>query len=452
MGISGYEAFLLITVSPMVLGIRPLRRVMADYRGVFFLLSLVGLASYLVQDPVTRLTMTAIGLGISMTTWMATWFEAKTRVGSLERSILIWGVGLLMHNVVKMAWWTENPIWPIMNRKTGGWNAIGIILAIVASIELLVRDMTNRATSASSSSPEQELANNTGAGSVGGRSSSWLMASFGFGSVLFALHSMYTDSSTIMRWTVDGYPNYGPEPIPWGIVTIAALGLGLLISPMRRLTTSLAWYAVGCAACSVFYGFPAWHGYYGGLVLGFYLMSIMPATMRAITTHPPFKTLLTGFMVYNVLCLAHVWVVAYAFVPGGVYARERTNWVLASVMLLVGCGVYNARKQAALDIQMKKMVQLHIIKTARFLTRAAVAVLLVCSVLIAANRSFSAVTPAPYHPAEKAFTAGIWTIHFALDDDMWASEVRMRDVIRELELDVLGKEGNMLETNDKKGD
>jgi hypothetical protein len=35
-------------------------------------------------------------------------------------------------------------------------------------------------------------------------------------------------------------------------------------------------------------------------------------------------------------------------------------------------------------------------------------------------------------------TAGIWTIHFGLDNDMWASEVRMRNVIQELEMDVVG--------------
>ncbi|KAI9493497.1 Frag1/DRAM/Sfk1 family-domain-containing protein [Zychaea mexicana] len=437
MGISGYEAFLLITISPMVLGIRPLRRVMAKYRGVFHILSLVGLASYLQQDPALRLTMTACGLGLSVTTWMATWFEARAHVGSLERSILIWGVGLLMHNVVKMAWWTENPIWPIMHAANGGWNEIGIVLAFVASIEVIIRDVT------SPTAPEHDLSESTSSspispGANGSGNSSWLMAASGFGAVLFALHSMYTDSSAIMRYTVDGYPNYGPEPIPWGVATITALTGGLLVSSSRRLTTSPAYYVVGCLACAAFYCFSAWKAYYAGLVLGFYLMSVMPALARAITTHPPFKTLFTAFMVYNLLCLAHVWVVAYAFVPAGVYLRERIHWVLGAVMFLIGCGVVNARKQATWDVQFKKMVQLHIVKSARSLTRVASLFVVVASVLVAANRSFSAVTPAPYHPAEKSFNAAIWTIHFALDDDMWASEMRMRDVIQELELDVVG--------------
>ncbi|CAI4927220.1 CRE_HP_G0020960.mRNA.1.CDS.1 [Saccharomyces cerevisiae] len=30
--------------------------------------------------------------------------------------------------------------------------------------------------------------------------------------------------------------------------------------------------------------------------------------------------------------------------------------------------------------------------------------------------------PQPYHPDSQLITAGIWTIHFGLDNDMWASE------------------------------
>ncbi len=44
----------------------------------------------------------------------------------------------------------------------------------------------------------------------------------------------------------------------------------------------------------------------------------------------------------------------------------------------------------------------------------------------------------PYHPEDRVLTAGIWTIHFSLDNDMWSSEYRMRDLIKEMELDVVG--------------
>ncbi|KAI8342279.1 Frag1/DRAM/Sfk1 family-domain-containing protein [Chlamydoabsidia padenii] len=424
MGISGFEAFLFITLSPMILGIGPVRRLFARYRGFFHLLSLIGVASYLKVDPVWRLSLTAVGLGISLTTWCATWFETRDHVGTLDRSIMIWGLGLLVHNVMKMAWWSENPIWPIMHKANGGINEIGIALGIIASLEVFARDIANPVTLASSGNPVASKSND---------GSNWLLASAGFGSLLFALHSMYTDSSTIMRWSVDGYPAYGPEPVPWGVATIGALAFGLLLSSHRRLVTSLPWFLLGCGGCTVFYVYSGWTAFYGGLVLGMVLSSLVSVLVRSITSHGVFKTLFTSFMVYNILCLAHVWVVAYAFVPGGVYARERTNWVLGSMMLLIGAGVYNARKA---DI--KKVTQLHIVKDTRFLSRLSIAGILVSSILVALNRNLSAVSPAPFTTSAKSFTAAIWTIHFALDDDMWASEVRIRDALRDLELDVVG--------------
>jgi hypothetical protein len=433
MGISGFEAFLFITLMPVILGIAPLRRLVAKYRGIFHFLSLVGVASYLKVDPVWRLSMTAIGTGLSLTTYTASWIESKKHTGDLERSALIWGLGLVLHNVIKMAWFTENPIWPIMHKENGGWNDVGIVLGIVASVEVLLRDSSVRKAT-EQGNDLSSLSENNSTKQFG----SSLLAAAGFGSLLFALHSMYTDSSTIMRWTVDGYPNYGPEPVPWGVATIAALAVGLLIAPYRRITTSFAWYVVGCGACAVFYCYSAWTAYYGGLVLGVYLLSITPALIRGISTQPPFKTLFTSFMVYNILCLAHVWVVAYEFVPGGVYARERTDAILVAMMSLIGLGVLNANRQALQDIQ-NKLAQFHVLKHARTMTRLFVAAFVALSALVASNRLSNAKTPVPYTTTEKSFTAAIWTIHFALDNDMWASEHRMRDAIRDLELDVVGK-------------
>lgn len=431
MGISGFEAFLFITLMPIILGIAPLRRLFARYRGFFHLLSLVGVASYLKVDPIWRLSMTTFGIGISLCTWAATWIESKQHTGDLERSAIIWVLGLILSNVIKMAWFTENPIWPIMHKENGGLNDVGIVLGIIASIEVLIRDSSRR----SSIETGKDLGSIKTSTKQFGSS---LLASSGFGAVLFALHSMFTDSSTIMRWTVDGYPNYGPEPVPWGVATIAALSLGLLLSPYRRFTTSLAWYLVGTCACAVFYIYSAWTAFYGGLVMGTYFISITPAIIRGISTQPTFKTMFSSFMIYNILCLAHVWVVAYEFVPGGVYARERTDVILFTLMVLTGLGVLNANRQAVQDVQ-KKMAQFHVLKNARAMTRIFVAGLIALSALVASNRVTNAKTPAPYTTTEKSFTAAIWTIHFALDNDMWASEHRMRDAIRDLELDVVGK-------------
>jgi endonuclease/exonuclease/phosphatase family metal-dependent hydrolase len=46
--------------------------------------------------------------------------------------------------------------------------------------------------------------------------------------------------------------------------------------------------------------------------------------------------------------------------------------------------------------------------------------------------------PVPFLAEHKAFTAAIWTIHFGLDNSMWVSEERMRWILNELQVDVVG--------------
>jgi hypothetical protein len=49
----------------------------------------------------------------------------------------------------------------------------------------------------------------------------------------------------------------------------------------------------------------------------------------------------------------------------------------------------------------------------------------------------------PYHPVSRVITAGIWTVHFSLDQNMWDSSRRMSSLIKDLKLDVVG----LLETD-----
>lgn len=49
----------------------------------------------------------------------------------------------------------------------------------------------------------------------------------------------------------------------------------------------------------------------------------------------------------------------------------------------------------------------------------------------------------PYHPEARIITAGIWTVHFSLDQDMWDSTRRMSSLMKDMQLDVIG----LLETD-----
>jgi len=416
MGLSGYEVAILVTCTAGLLGIRPVRNAVRSYKGYIQLASLVGIAAYLVKDPVSRLLTVTFGLALNVLVWTSKWVENTDDPGRLERESLVWLLGLILSNVVKMAWWARNPIWPIMHPENGGANGTGLFLAILASIEAIRRH--NKTPP-----PTEKII----------RSDKWFASAAGFGTLLFAFHCLLSDTSTITRWVYKGYPDTGPMPVPWGALTIVAMSIGVVLSTSRKFVTGLPWYAVACVACGCMYYFPGWKGYYGGFVLAVYLVSVAPSFIRSVAYSPPGKTFLTAMVIYTILCLANIWTVAYAFVPAGEYLREHTDYVLMMMMGLIGLGVHAAGRSYSF-----KHAHVNVTRYSRYYTKLFLGVLIVLSTLIMLVRMPRA--PVPYHPEDKLLTAGIWTIHFALDNDMWASEVRIRDAIKELELDVIGKQ------------
>jgi hypothetical protein len=129
-------------------------------------------------------------------------------------------------------------------------------------------------------------------------------------------------------------------------LTITALAFGLLLAHLsttsiksKRFLSHPLWFLFGSASSYVLYTFRNWTGYAGGLGVGIFLMSILPLGFQAAsdasggvngtaTCHKNLalpKTYTIALAVYCALNLASVFTVAYAFVPGGVYFRERTD-------------------------------------------------------------------------------------------------------------------------------
>jgi len=421
MGISGYEAFVMVTVSPSLLAIRPLRSLVVKNLRLCHLLSLSGLLAYQIEDPVYRLFTVGFAVWMSCLSWAATWYSEGGQPGRLESKISAWTVGLIASSAIKFAWQTSNPIWPTSHAGNGGHNMLGFILAVLAVLR-----STRRSPVAGSDLAIQ-----------GRKEGSSLLAGLGMAGVFFGLHSLLSDSSTMILWTWEGYPIRGPISAPHGAVTIAAMGGGLLIGLFNdALARGWTLYGLGCVGAAVFTTSSNWTGYYGALTLATYLMAVSVPIIGSAARKSPAVTFGFGFLIYNFMVLFHVWVVAYAFVPGGPLVRERTDWVMLTTMLLIGCGVFtsvsstpaaqrkrvnaylNSRKQRSYYVYVLGAIQLFAIAIAylRFPTNDYV----------------------PYHKDDKILTAGIWTIHFSLDNEGYSSEYRMRDLIKELEIDVIG--------------
>jgi endonuclease/exonuclease/phosphatase family metal-dependent hydrolase len=381
------------------------------------LLSLSGLLAYTVKTPEYRLLVVGFSITMVCLAWPATWYAERSQLPRLEARVLAWSIGLILSSIAKFAFHTNNPVWPIMHGENGGWNKLGFALAIVAVLR----------------STRQVTESRGGQEAKGAESP--VLAGLGLAGLFFGMHSLLSDSSTMILWVWEGFPVRGPIAAN-GVLTLLAMGLGVVVGILfqESVTNWVHFVSIGLGAFLVT-GFSNWTGYSGALLLATSLMAAAPVLISSAVRNGPFSFGL-GFLFYNLLVLAHVWVVAYAFVPGGPYLREHTDWIMAAMALLVGVGMYAVPKtESRLETRHKlsKKGPNRLLSYYIYI----VAVLELFAIAISYLR-FPTNDYTPYHKDEKVITAGIWTIHFSLDNDMWSSERRIRDLIKELEVDVIG--------------
>ena len=387
---------------------------------VFHFLTLVGLLAYKIEDPVGRLLVTAFGVFSGFLAWTATFYAERGQSSRLESRVMAWSIGLILSSIAKFSYSTNNPIWPTLHAGNGGWNKLGLVLGILAVLRSTRRPTVNGGDYLPS----------------GGKKGSPVLAGLGFGGLLFGLHYFLADSSTMITWVWDGYPVRGPIPVPHGAVTIFVMGAGLVFGLFQpRIAGSWTAYGIGSLGAAVLTCKNHWTGYYGGLVVAFYLLAVTPVFISSAVRHSPGSCFGVGCVLYIFLILFHVWVVAYAFVPGGYYVREHTDWVVTTIMVAIGGGVFSStvsnsgsRSKPSVNPRGRRQRSCYIY---------VLGALQLLSVAVAYLR-FPTNDYKPYHKEDKVATFGIWTVHFGLDNNMWSSELRMRDVIKELEIDVMG--------------
>ncbi|KAF2717396.1 hypothetical protein K431DRAFT_307004 [Polychaeton citri CBS 116435] len=436
MGISGYEVAVMSTIGPVLLGVPALRRIVSNNLAIVQATTVLGLIAYSIRTPETRLGAVSFAVWQGCIAWSATWYSERGNAAKLEARTNAWLVGLIMSTIAKFSFWTNNPIWPIMYEGNGGWNKTGILLFALAIARIFTRSSSNGDAPQLLDRP---------------KGSAWFPAC-GLAGLFFALHSMLSDSSTMIMWVWEGYPVRGPLAVPHGAWTIAAMGLGLLIGLFYpTLVRSWTAYGIGAVGAALVTGFHNWTGYYGALALTMYLFAIAPALISNAVRYPPGRTFFLGFFIYNLMVLFHVWVVAYAFVPGGPLVREHTDWVVASMMIQIGCGVFSVISNASPTssrTRKPKSFSPPSNPAARRQRSYYIYILLVLQLLSVsiAYLRFPSYDYRPYHPESKSITAGIWTIHFSIDNDMWSSERRMASLLKESELDIIG----LLETDNQR--
>lgn len=427
MGISGYEVAVMSTISPALLGIRSFRAFCVGHVRLLHLMSLSGLMAWLVKTPELRLFAVSFAVWTSCLAWATTFFAERAQPHRLEARLSAWALGLIASSIAKFACYTNNPLWPIMHDENGGWNKLGLAVAVLA----ILRTPGGNAA----------LGSSAPVSTVKGGSS--LLAGLGLSGVFFAMHSLLSDSSTMILWVWEGYPIRGPISVPHGVLTIAAMGFGVLVGLYSPdIVLSWSFFGVASIGAALLTGRANWTGYYGALALAVCVMAYCPVLVNAATKHAPGRTFFIGFFFYNFLVLFHVWVVAYAFVPGGPLVREHTDWVMTTTMVMIGCGVFSAKAATPVAGHSAEKEKFRPASGRASQWRKYYVCVLVALELLATGVAYVRLNNyypyVPHHPDSKLITAGIWTIHFSLDNDMWSSELRMRDLIKELEIDVIG--------------
>lgn len=427
MGISGWEVFCLSPAGAFLLASGSIRSFVIENVRYVHLASLTGLLGFLVISPELRLTMVGFGVAMSCTAWSATWYAERSMPARLEARALAWAIGLIASSIAKFAFHTNNPIWPIVHAENGGWNYTGLVLAVLALLRSTRRVTDSRGSIQAGGKPP-------GSSVLGG---------LGLGGLTFCIIYLLSDSSTMVLWVWEGHPVRGPIAATGGFLTLLSMALGIVHYVMlgEEKSTGPISFLVLAAGAFLVTAYHNWLGFLGATMVALEITSLAPGIIGGAVRSGPVSFGI-GFLFYAIMSLASVWVVAYAFVPGGPLMREHTDWVVTAMILSIGAGVFNAQQSVGKQRARPKTRSQTGLNRLKSYHVYILAILQLLAISISYLR-FPTNDYQPYHKEDKLITAGVWTIHFSLDNDMWSSERRMRDLIKELEIDVIG----LLETD-----
>ncbi|WVO15056.1 hypothetical protein L204_102700 [Cryptococcus depauperatus] len=395
-----------------------------------------GMGCYFFPWPAARLICVSLG---TWSGWSAT-FGMWARMRGSEEMIAegqILGLGMVITMFIKYANNSMNPFWCIAHGNSGGWNKTGLFIALLSLTEYAFRPLDLHPASpliAFSAKKRKQVTPYATPSTLQNR-----LVTVGFGCLIHMVQTFIMDAGTIISWTWTGYPIKGPTLHPHAGVVIAAAASGLTL---QRFATRPVWTLVGLLGAYTLYTFPDWLGFYGGLALVTYLTSIIPTYVRAASACKPSTTFGNALLIKIILDVVSVATAAYAFVPLGWLVRERTNLILGSCMLAVCAGLWSITK---LDLPCGSTIPLRTRRRTRAISRYTLisGSVLALSGLIYSYTQVPTERPIPFFPEHRLFSAGIWTVHFGLDKEGRDSQKRMRDLIRDAQVDVLG----LLETD-----
>ncbi|WWD03771.1 hypothetical protein V865_001827 [Kwoniella europaea PYCC6329] len=389
-----------------------------------------GMGFYIFPCPIIRLAGIFIGVWTGWQVLFATWERLKGSEEIVAEGQIL-GLGLVITLLIKYINNSTNPLWAISHPASGGWNKTGLILAALAIYEYYRRPVDLHPAPPLNWHIRKEPQPYTLV-----KTTKWqrLSITVGFGALIHLIQTFVTDAGTIISWTWTGYPIKGPTLHPFAGIVIAVASLGIL-HQSRKFHYHLT--ILGLIGAIALYRYPDWIGYIGGLLLVFYLQAIFPSYIRILSIFEPGPTYGYALVTNIILDVISVVTAAYAFVPLGWIFRERTDLVLSFCMVATVLGWWSTKNiRLPSTSEIPPRAQRRIRSTKRYT--------IISSVLlsiVSIGYSYSKIPsgkPVPYYPDHKIFSGGIWTVHFGLDKEGRDSQWRMMQLIKEMQVDVLG--------------